>query len=169
MSAESVDNLGSISLGCRLHLSVVFGMCCSVATVIAVVRRLWMSVFPSAVSPWSPQTALESETGPVPGLGFDLAGKIWYIWLFKCLRNSYITQAASNYFNLNLLLNHLTEFGTLYSFVLLLMGVREHIYVWCPALTNGAPQMVEGNPYSVSIMYLYKDKQYTVFFFGLFI
>lgn len=74
-------------------------------------------------------------------------------------------QAASNYFNFNLLLNHSTEFGTLYSFVLLLMGVREHIYVWCPALTNGAPQMVEGNPYSVSIMYLYKDKQYTVFFF----
>lgn len=75
-------------------------------------------------------------------------------------------QAASNYFNLNLLLNHLTEFGTLYSFGLLLMGVREHICVWCPALTNGAPQMVEGNPYSVSIMYLYKDKQYTVFFFA---
>lgn len=40
MSAESVDNLGSISLGCRLNLSVVFGMCCSVATVIAVVRGL---------------------------------------------------------------------------------------------------------------------------------
>lgn len=40
MSAESVDNLGSISLGCCVHLSVVFGTCCSDATVIAVVRRL---------------------------------------------------------------------------------------------------------------------------------